>query len=142
MLETRPVSSLLDATRRTCENALLSHTETHASRIPQQPSTATCSWWCPRCTMTSSPPDEATDDRREPLRQWTNDKGVGTYRIANFRGFRVKAGQSRKQSRKQIAAPTLHPAKISIRSQRLTRDARYDQHIFCPRQTYRIAPSP
>jgi hypothetical protein len=38
------------------------------------------------------------------------------HKMANFRGFNVKAGNRIKHNRKQTAAPTLHPAKISIRS--------------------------
>lgn len=41
--------------------------------------------------------------------------------MANFRGFSIKAGHRTKHSKKQMAAPRLHPAKTSMRSQRLTK---------------------
>lgn len=47
-----------------------------------------------------------------------------TYRIANLRGLMAKAGNRKKQIRKQTAAPRLHAAKMSIRSHRLTRVGR------------------
>lgn len=50
--------------------------------------------------------------------------------MANLRGFVIKAGQRTKQSRKQTAAPRLHPVKMSIRSHRLTRIMHEDVSIL------------
>lgn len=48
------------------------------------------------------------------------ESGKGTYRIANFLGFKLRIGKRVKQTMKRATAARLRPPKISRRSQRLT----------------------
>lgn len=54
----------------------------------------------------------------------TESKGIkkGTHKTANFRGWNIRTGKMMKhmQIEKQTSAPMLQPAKINIRSHRVT----------------------
>lgn len=128
-VETSIGSSSIECCFEVCLRSMPSRPPTQAPRVAaaelspgQEDATSTCSHregphrsqWRTHTRGTPTPPVQTCTCTR------SKGNGCPTYRIANLRGFNIRAGKRKKQMTKQASAPRLQPAKMSSRSHLLT----------------------